>query len=71
MERSVILITGACTLQLTCLGALIFPSRRPKQIEITQFESNPLTKEAKCTDEEIKEILRSPVVTIRETLNPS
>nr|CAH0109386.1 unnamed protein product [Daphnia galeata] len=57
--RGALLITGACTLQLTCLGALIFPSRRPKQIEITQFESHPLTKEAKCTDEEIKEILRN------------
>ena len=57
--RGALLITGACTLQLTCLGALIFPSRRPKQIEITQFECHPLTKEAKCTDEEIKEILRN------------
>jgi MFS family permease len=57
--RGALLITGACTLQLTCLGALIFPLRNPKEIEITNLESHPLTKEAKCTDEEIKEILHN------------
>jgi MFS family permease len=57
--RGALLITGACTFQLTCLGALIFPSRSPRRIEMTNFEIHPLTEEAKCTDEEIQEILRN------------
>lgn len=55
--RGALLITGACTFQLTCLGALIFPPRNAK--EITNLESFPLTGEQKCTDEEMKMILNT------------
>lgn len=55
--RGAMLITGACTFQLTFLGALIFPPRIPK--EIVSSESLPLANDKICTDEEIQTILNT------------
>jgi MFS family permease len=50
--RGAFLITGACTFQLTCLGALIFPPRIPTQKENVDFESLSLNAKDKEREKE-------------------
>nr|CAH0112422.1 unnamed protein product [Daphnia galeata] len=45
--RGAFLITGACTFQLTSLGALIFPPRKPIKKDNVDFESFPLNAKNK------------------------
>lgn len=45
--RGAFLITGACTFQLTSLGALIFPPRKPIKKDNVDFESFPLNTKNK------------------------
>ncbi|XP_046649977.1 monocarboxylate transporter 12-like [Daphnia pulicaria] len=52
--RGAFLITGACTFQLTCLGALIFPPREPAKNENVDFESFPLNANDKQGEKEEK-----------------
>lgn len=64
--RGAILITGACTFQLTCLGALIFPPRKgPISQQKLNTENVLLTSEEKNIDAKRKSKLTGSEVDIQ------
>jgi MFS family permease len=69
--RGAFLITGACTFQLTCLGALIFPPREPAKNENVDFESFPLNANDKQGEKEEKRYsdIIEPQVTVDDYID--